>query len=235
MSRKNTRLTLKKMTTLTVFLAVSLCISLAESFFPPLVPIPGVRLGLANVVTLLLLYDFTPGETLLVLLMRILLSAFCAGQAMSFVQSVRWHIMLSYHVVSVPFSVRQVSGAYQYLRCPRPQCRTAYGCLPVYRRVQCACLCACACRKRYSDRLFYRSLRLFYPQISVPVYKEALLTVLHQTFVDISENAVAQMCHILHTLRHASGNPFLADGVKSTLIGTHTVLLRFVIQTENLL
>ncbi|MED9805622.1 MAG: Gx transporter family protein [Lachnospiraceae bacterium] len=87
MSRKNTRLTLKKMTTLTVFLAVSLCISLAESFFPPLVPIPGVRLGLANVVTLLLLYDFTPGETLLVLLMRIFLSAFCAGQAMSFVYS----------------------------------------------------------------------------------------------------------------------------------------------------
>ena len=40
MSRKNTRLKLKKMTTLTVFLAVSLCISLAESFFPPLVPIP---------------------------------------------------------------------------------------------------------------------------------------------------------------------------------------------------
>ena len=87
MSRKNTRLPLKKMTTLTVFLAVSLCISLAESFFPPLVPIPGVRLGLANVVTLLLLYDFTPGETLLVLLMRIFLSAFCAGQTMSFVYS----------------------------------------------------------------------------------------------------------------------------------------------------
>lgn len=87
MSRKNTRLPLKKMTTLTVFLAVSLCISLAESFFPPLVPIPGVRLGLANVVTLLLLYDFTPGETLLVLLMRIFLSAFCTGQAMSFVYS----------------------------------------------------------------------------------------------------------------------------------------------------
>lgn len=87
MSRKNTRLKLKKMTTLTVFLAVSLCISLAESFFPPLVPIPGVRLGLANVVTLLLLYDFTPGETFLVLLMRIFLSAFCAGQAMSFVYS----------------------------------------------------------------------------------------------------------------------------------------------------
>ena len=45
MSRKNTRLKLKKMTTLTVFLAVSLCISLAESFFPPLVPIPKGKLG----------------------------------------------------------------------------------------------------------------------------------------------------------------------------------------------
>ena len=92
--------------------------------------------------------------------------------------------MLSYHVVSVPFSVRQVSGAYQYLRCPRPQCRTAYGCLPVYRRVQCAYLCAGACRKRYSDRLFYRSLRLFYPQISVPAYKETfIIALIHSIFL----------------------------------------------------
>lgn len=93
MSRQNTRFPIKKMTTLTVFLAVSLCISLAESFFPPLVPIPGVRLGLANVVTLLLLYDFTPGETFLVLLMRIVLSALCAGQAMSFLYSLAGGIL----------------------------------------------------------------------------------------------------------------------------------------------
>ena len=78
---------IKKMTTLTVFTAIALGISVAESCFPPLVPIPGIRLGLANIVTLILLLYYQPHETFLVLIMRIFLSAFFAGQAMSLAYS----------------------------------------------------------------------------------------------------------------------------------------------------
>ena len=75
-----TKFSVKKMTTLTVFTALALGISVAESMLPPLLPIPGIRLGLANIVTLILLQYYKPHEAFIVLLMRIFLSAFFAGQ-----------------------------------------------------------------------------------------------------------------------------------------------------------
>lgn len=77
----------QKLTLLALFTAAALILSLIESAFPPLAPIPGIRLGLANIVTLLALIYVTPGNAFCVLLARILLASLFSGQAMSLLYS----------------------------------------------------------------------------------------------------------------------------------------------------
>ena len=45
------RFSTKAITTCAVLAALALALSYLESFFPPLLPLPGVKLGLANIVT----------------------------------------------------------------------------------------------------------------------------------------------------------------------------------------
>ncbi|HIQ98883.1 MAG TPA: Gx transporter family protein [Candidatus Scybalocola faecavium] len=77
----------KKLTTLALFSTIALTIFLLESLIPPLVPIPGIKLGLANIVTLILLANGTWRDALVVLMARILLGSIFAGQMMSFFYS----------------------------------------------------------------------------------------------------------------------------------------------------
>ena len=76
-----------RLTTLALLTALALILSLVESALPPLAPIPGIKLGLANIITLLALYLMAPSDALLILLVRILLASLFAGQAMSFLYS----------------------------------------------------------------------------------------------------------------------------------------------------
>lgn len=78
---------LKKLTSLGLFTALALIIFALESAIPPLIPIPGIKLGLANIITLVLLRNDTAKNTLLVLLMRIFLASFFFGQGVSFLYS----------------------------------------------------------------------------------------------------------------------------------------------------
>ncbi|MDE5746711.1 MAG: Gx transporter family protein [Acetatifactor sp.] len=73
----------RKLTALALFTTLALAIYFAESLLPPVVPIPGIKLGLANIITLLVLYRYGSRDTTVVLLARILLSALLFGQAMS--------------------------------------------------------------------------------------------------------------------------------------------------------
>lgn len=77
----------QKLATLALFTTISLAIYAAESMLPPLVPIPGIRLGLANIITLILLCTASIKDASLVLLVRILLSALLFGQAVSLLYS----------------------------------------------------------------------------------------------------------------------------------------------------
>ena len=54
-------MSLKKLTLLALFTTISLAVYAIESAVPPLVPIPGIKLGLANIVTLVLLRRFRAG------------------------------------------------------------------------------------------------------------------------------------------------------------------------------
>lgn len=77
----------KKMTTLALFTTIALIIFTVESALPALAPIPGIKLGLANIITLFVLKHMGGKDALIVLLMRILLASFFFGQALSLLYS----------------------------------------------------------------------------------------------------------------------------------------------------
>ena len=80
-------MSIKKLTTLALFTTLSLGIYAVESAIPPLVPIPGIKLGLANIITLILLQYGTLKDAALVLTARILLSTLLFGQLLSLAYS----------------------------------------------------------------------------------------------------------------------------------------------------
>ena len=80
-------MSIRKLTTLAMFTTLALIIFTIESAIPPLVPIPGIKLGLANIITLVVLQSFSPKDAFFVLLTRILLSTLLFGQAMSLLYS----------------------------------------------------------------------------------------------------------------------------------------------------
>lgn len=80
-------MSIRKLSALALFATLSLAIFAAESAIPPLVPIPGIKLGLANIITLILLRHFSTRDAFLVLISRILLSVLLFGQALSLIYS----------------------------------------------------------------------------------------------------------------------------------------------------
>ena len=90
----------KKLVLLALFSAIALTIWAAEALIPPPVPLPGVRLGLANIVLLLTLYLYGRRETALVLAVRLILGAALAGTVMSFLYSLAGGL-LAYAVMAL--------------------------------------------------------------------------------------------------------------------------------------
>ena len=75
------KLTTKQLTLCALLTAMALALSYLENFFPLAlaIPIPGVKLGLANVVTLFALYILGPTQALMILFSRCFLGAVFAG------------------------------------------------------------------------------------------------------------------------------------------------------------
>lgn len=77
------KLTTKKLALCAVLTALALGLSTLESLFPVsvLVPLPGIKLGLANIVTVFALYRLGDIPALAILIARCLLGAMFAGNA----------------------------------------------------------------------------------------------------------------------------------------------------------
>ncbi len=73
----------RRITRLALLTAIALTIFLVEAQLPPLAPIPGIKLGLANIVTLYAVFALGPGDALLILCTRVFLGAVFAGQMMT--------------------------------------------------------------------------------------------------------------------------------------------------------
>lgn len=70
---------IKKLTLLAMLTAVALIIFVVEAQIPALVPIPGVKLGLSNIITVFAVFMLGPWEAVLILSARIFLGAVFAG------------------------------------------------------------------------------------------------------------------------------------------------------------
>lgn len=77
----------QRMVLMALMTAISLTIFVVESLIPPVVPIVGVKLGLANMVTLFILLNGGWRPALAVLFARLVLSTIFVGQMMSFIFS----------------------------------------------------------------------------------------------------------------------------------------------------
>ena len=73
----------RELTLCAVLAALALALSYMESFFPLalIVPLPGVKLGLANIITLYALYALGASSALAILVVRCLLGSLFAGNA----------------------------------------------------------------------------------------------------------------------------------------------------------
>ncbi len=65
----------KKIVRLALFLSLGVVLNIFESMLPILIPVPGVKLGIANTIGLLVLYFYGPKEYTLIGFLRVLLVA----------------------------------------------------------------------------------------------------------------------------------------------------------------
>ena len=92
-------MTAKKLTRLALLTTIALIIFMVEAQIPPPVPIPGIKLGLANIVTVYAMFALSPGDALAVLVCRVFLGSVFSGQLMTLFYSMGggllcWLVML---------------------------------------------------------------------------------------------------------------------------------------------
>ena len=105
----------QKMALLGVLTAAAIVIAILESFIPS-IGIPGVKLGLANIVILIILYELGIVEAIIVNLLRVIVVGFVRGTflGMGFVMSLTGAvlslgIMILFHLLIKKFSIVGVS------------------------------------------------------------------------------------------------------------------------------
>lgn len=74
-------MSLKRLSVLAMLLSMAIVLSIVESFIP--VFVPGVKLGLANVIILIMLYEFRVSEAFAVEVLRIVLAGLLRGTLLS--------------------------------------------------------------------------------------------------------------------------------------------------------
>lgn len=77
----------KRLTKMSLLTAISLTIFIFEAQIPVIVPIPGVKLGLANIINIYAMFVLGPVDTLCILLSRVFLGSIFSGQVMTLLYS----------------------------------------------------------------------------------------------------------------------------------------------------
>ena len=73
------RINVKRLSFCALLTAIALTIFMVEAQIPLPIPLPGLRLGLANVVTVYAMFALGPRDTILILLSRIILGSLFSG------------------------------------------------------------------------------------------------------------------------------------------------------------
>ena len=77
----------RKLTQMALLTAIALTIFMVEAQIPPVVPLPGVKLGLSNIVTVFAVFAMGPKEAASILFCRIFLGSIFAGNFSSILYS----------------------------------------------------------------------------------------------------------------------------------------------------
>lgn len=77
----------KKITELSLLTALALIIFIVELRIPNLCPIPGVKLGLANIITVYSVYHFKASEIIMLVVSRVILGSFFSGNLSALIYS----------------------------------------------------------------------------------------------------------------------------------------------------
>ena len=77
----------RRVTRMALLTAIALTIFMAEAQIPNPIPIPGIKLGLANIVTVYAMFLLGPADTLMILVSRVFLGSVFSGQMMTFLYS----------------------------------------------------------------------------------------------------------------------------------------------------
>ena len=78
----------KRLCLMALLTAIALTIFMVEAQLPALAPIPGMTLGLANIVTVWALFALGPGDAWMILLARVFLGSIFSGQMMTLARCV---------------------------------------------------------------------------------------------------------------------------------------------------
>jgi len=87
------KLSAKKIVYISMLVSQALVLNIIESFIPVPVPVPGIKIGLANIVSLVTILMFGFKETLVVVVLRTLLAQLLVGNITSFLFSVSGGIL----------------------------------------------------------------------------------------------------------------------------------------------
>ena len=80
---------LKKITTLGILASLAMVLSFVETLLPPVyAAVPGIKIGLANIVNVFLLYKFSVKDTAIVTLIRVLIVSMLFGNFMTLAYSI---------------------------------------------------------------------------------------------------------------------------------------------------
>lgn len=105
----------KKIMVLSLLVSQALVLSMIERLIPVPVPIPGVKLGLANIISLFTIVTFGIKDTLIVLILRVLLASMFAGGVSGFLYSISGGMLsafimwIMYHYFYDKFSFISIS------------------------------------------------------------------------------------------------------------------------------
>ncbi|HIR12916.1 MAG TPA: Gx transporter family protein [Candidatus Choladousia intestinavium] len=102
-------MSVKKLTELAMLTAVALIIFVVELQIPNPFPIPGVKLGLANIITVYAVYRYRFAETLLIVATRVLLGAIFSGSMMTLLYSMTGGLLC---LVGMTALKRRLPGKY---------------------------------------------------------------------------------------------------------------------------
>ena len=101
----------KRLTTISLLTAIALIIFVIESMLPPLTTIPGIKLGLANIVSLFALFWLGKKEAFTILILRIFLGTIFTGQGMTLTYSLSGGL-LSFFIILLLFQTFSVKAIY---------------------------------------------------------------------------------------------------------------------------